>query len=52
LPTVDRVLNVLPQLHVTSISAYLGWMASFMAFLVGARKEIMALPGAGALLAG
>src|SRR5512138_880991 len=28
---VEAVLNVLPQLQVTSISVYFGWMPSFMA---------------------
>jgi hypothetical protein len=27
---VERVVNVLPQLHVTLISPYFGWMFAFM----------------------
>jgi hypothetical protein len=27
---VERVVNVLPQLHVTAISVYFGWVSIFM----------------------
>jgi len=33
LSIVERVVNVLPQLHVTLISLYLGWVSIFMAYL-------------------
>jgi hypothetical protein len=30
-PCVERVVNVLPQAHVTRAGGYSGWMPSFMA---------------------
>ena len=42
LPRVERVLNLLPQLHVTATSLYAGWMSAFICFLssvIGAARE-------------
>ena len=39
---VERVLNLLPQLHVTATSLYAGWMSAFICFLssiIGAARE-------------
>ena len=33
-PTVERVLKVLPQLQVTVISLYSGWIAAFMIYFL------------------
>jgi hypothetical protein len=42
-------LKLLPQVHVTVISVYFGWMPSFMVrpgpYCVGAAKNIGSMPG-------
>jgi len=39
LPNVERVLNVFPQLQITVISLYSGWILGFMAKSVMGRKR-------------
>jgi hypothetical protein len=51
---VLRVVNVLPQVHVTCVSTYVGWMSFFMVPSLGRGRRVavdLVVRRAGAVLA-